>query len=289
MGSDMITLHNGKSYTAPELLMYWIRERYRIRTVKSLGRLPPYSDDPVFQTTYFCNVHREDDKVTKFIREFYSPHVGDPMFEYNMVFARFINWPETIQTVGYMREHSPRQLEDLLNFISESGKKVWGGAYIITTHGQKMSKTKYLTEQVLADVYKRTPSGAWLGATCTEASRRLQNIDGIGSFLAAQVVADLKNTPGHPLYNAPDKATFVEPGPGSVRGLKWFHNLDKLPSGTLAFHGLFNYVRNYVDDHWPQEVPPVDNQDLQNCLCEFDKYCRVVTGSGRSKRKYDAK
>jgi len=274
--------------------MYWIQERYRIRTRKLAGEAAPWTDDPVFQTTYFCNVHREDDKITRFIRDFYSPHVGDPLFEYNIVFSRFINWPDTIRLVGYMPYHEPRQLADVLHYISGQGSKVWGNAYVITTHGQKMDKVTYLTEQVLKDVkmlnLENLVAGPVYTPTCSSYSRVLQNVDGIGSFLAAQVVADLKNTPGHVLYSAQDKTTFVEPGPGSLRGLKWFFNDDIGPSNiSTHFHMHFKIVRDYVDANWPADVPPVDNQDLQNCLCEFDKYCRVATGTGRSKRKYNGR
>ncbi len=218
--------------------------------------------------------------------------MGDPLFEYNIVFSRFINWPDTIRLVGYMPYHEPRQLADVLHYISGQGSKVWGNAYVITTHGQKMDKVTYLTEQVLADVYKLGLHD-WLtgvGAlpTCSNISRALQKVDGIGSFLAAQVVADLKNTPGHPLYTAPDIATFVEPGPGSIRGLAWIY--DDMPGWEeQGFMARFQKLRNWVDQNWPDDVPRIDNQDLQNCLCEFDKYCRVATGSGRSKRKYNGK
>ena len=211
-----------------------------------------------------------------------------------MVFARFINRPETIRHIGYMHEHSPRQLQDVLNFLGSQGAKVWGGAYVITTHGQKMSKVDYLCNQVLYDVWnlrlESLLASPLYTPTCSSMAQMLQNVDGIGSFLAAQVVADLKNTPGHVLYTAEDRDTFVAPGPGSLRGLDWFlAKPDRIiPRSTPAtFPVDFNYARDYVDSHWPDEVPRVDNQDLQNCLCEFDKYCRVATATGRSKRKYD--
>lgn len=256
---------------------------------KQEGQTAPWSADPIFQEVYFCNVHRENDKVTRFIRDFYTPHVGSPHFEYNMVFARFINWPDTIRHIGYMHEHTPRQLEDVLNFLGEQGSKVWGGAYVITTHGQKMPKVKYLTEQVLTDIHNLGPLEYWARRgptpTCSNVAETLQSVMGIGSFLAGQVVADLKNTPGHSLYRAEDRDTFVVAGPGSLRGLQWF--LDGKTVTPVTFENSFRFARAYVDANWPVEVPPVDNQDLQNCLCEFDKYCRVATGTGRSKRKYE--
>jgi hypothetical protein len=45
---------------------------------------------------------------------------------------------------------------------------------------------------------------------------RLKEMNGLGSFMVAQVVADVKYAQ---LKNARDWATFVAPGPGSKRGL----------------------------------------------------------------------
>jgi hypothetical protein len=36
----------------------------------------------------------------------------------------------------------------------------------------------------------------------------------------------------------------------------------------------------------PRSMPPLHAQDLQNCLCEFDKYERVRLGEGRPRSNY---
>lgn len=282
--------------TPQETLIYWIKERYQIYQFKGMCIPKPWSVDPVFQSTYFCNVHRENDKVTRWIRERYSGFVDHPLFEYNMVLCRFLNSPPTLSELGYLHEHDPEWLLAKLEQRAARGDKVWGNAYVITTHGMKMPKAQYLCHDVLGKVYERlerlrsaSRQGGLRGAgpTCQGASTAFQSIDGIGSFLAGQIVADLKNTVGHPLFNADDKATFVEPGPGSIRGLGWFWRNDPKALSVGVFPAYFQGVREYVDEHWPEGVPIVDNQDLQNCLCEFDKYMRVKTGSGRSKRGYN--
>jgi hypothetical protein len=274
------------------LLPYWIRERERIRIKKQEGLPKPWSDDPIFQTTYFTNVHREDDKVTRWIRDYYSRWVGDPLFEYNIVFSRFINWPPTLSFVGYIQTHNPRNLEDLLNFMSDQGTKVWGGAYVITTHGIKMPKAKYLCERVLTGVYEALPSllpmcrAPLLGhpATCAGAANALLRIEGIGSFLAGQIVADLKNTLDHPLFRAEDKYTFSVPGPGSLRGASWYMYGESTGVSPAKFEAAITQIAKDLVQH---DVDYVCMQDLQNCLCEFDKYMRIKTGTGRSKRLYD--
>lgn len=288
MGQDMTIPVNGSSFTPPDALMYWIRERYGILIKKQQGLPKPWSNNSVFQNTYFCNVHREDDRVTKWIREFYSPHVDHPMFEYNILLSRFLNWPDTLEDVGFADSHDPQAILSILNRRANDGLKVWGGAYIITTHGIPMPKAHYLCGNVLEGAWRALDGlrSACRGGSCGAASKALQGVEGVGSFLAAQVIADLKNTKDHPLAKAEDWHTFVEHGPGSLRGVSWFHfgEPNRISERSFGYH--FAQVRDYVNSHWPEKVPPVHNQDLQNVMCEFDKFCRVSTGSGRSKRNY---
>lgn len=155
-----------------------------------------------------------------------------------------------------------------------------------------MGKAAYLARNVLGAVDRAWElldglTGYQGSPSCGTAHKALQTVEGLGSFLAAQVVADLKNTPHHPLYNAPDWANFVAHGPGSIRGLSWFWNgITITPSN---FYPYFKAMREYVDEAWDVRAmgPKICNQDLQNCLCEFDKYMRVSTGVGRSKRNYE--
>lgn len=282
-------LHSGNDLTPPELLIYWIRERYRILILKQEGMPKPWSEDEVFQKTYFCNVRREDDKVTQFIRSTYSPFVDHPLFEYNIILARFLNRPETLEGLGFFVDHKPDVLlKDLEDWASQ-GFQIWGGAYLITTHGIKMPKATYLARNVLGSAVDVLERGRAVvrGASCGQAAQVLERIEGVGSFLGAQIIADLKNTVRHPLKDSFDFTSFVSPGPGSLRGVSWF--IDGTPANTSRsnFDRDFRVIRKYVDDHWPEEVPRIDNQDLQNCLCEFDKYMRVRNGTGRSKRRYN--
>ncbi len=264
---------NGKPYTRPGLLAYWIAERENIREKKEAGEKKPWSEDSVFQETYFCNVHREDDRVTRWIRENYSPATFGEFYEIAIVAARLFNWPPTLEHIKYhlvpMAHHS---LWERLKELEEKKVKIWGGAYLITTHGRKMSKLDYCVEtlQTALNLLPLT------GRNCEQCYHQLRKIPGIGSFLAAQIIADLKNTTEHGLQQADDWFSFCASGPGSLRGLSWYHEKKCTESN---FQELIHQAA--VDLDWPDCM-----QDFQNCLCEYDKYCRVLTGTGRSKRKY---
>ena len=118
--------------------------------------------------------------------------------------------------------------------------------------------------------------------TLAEAHKYLLQFDGFGSFMAAQVVADLKNTEGHPLQLAEDWWNWSAYGPGSIRGLQWV-------TGSRVTPGTYEKLMKDLHVAIEDLVYPIHmcEQDLQNCLCEFDKYMRVSTGMGRSKRGYN--
>jgi len=288
---------------AKETLAYWIVEREYIREAKEAGLPKPWSDDWVFQQTYFCNVRREDDRVTRWIRGNWSPDkIGWDDYEYAMVVARFLNWPDTLSRLTYPDNRgiviAPEKIESVLEDIAASGMKVWGNAYVVTTHGLPMGKAQYLCRNVLPAAYELLGAARWRGAYptggCTLARRYedYMQLEGMGSFMSAQVLADLKNTPGHPLYEAIDWENWSAPGPGSLRGLQWYF-------GRKINISEYATAINTVAEELPEEAYDVirskgkydsfNTQDLQNCLCEYDKYMRVKNGTGRSKRGYPGK
>jgi hypothetical protein len=253
--------------------------REMIREKKEAGLPKPWTTDEVFQHVYFCNVYREHDRVTKFIRRMYSPRFLHPLFVHNIILSRFLNWPDTLDELGYQDTWDPPYVKQVLNEIKASGKKVWGAAYVVTTHGLKMDKIDYLCDRVLPSIQKVLAVYLpW--ETCSDASHQLQHIEGVSTFMAGQVIADLKNTPGYSLANAPDWNHFALPGPGSIRGMNWVCGW-KVPANE--WKDKLNELHHIVKAAgWP-----ICQQDLQNCLCEFDKYMRVKNGTGTSKRHYN--
>jgi hypothetical protein len=260
--------------------LHWIHERDNVRKKKESGLPKPWSDDPVFQTTYFCNVRREDDRVTRWLRSNWL--VDDRNYEFAMVLARLINKPSTLSMIGYPYDKDIGGLAQTLWLVGranslciEERMPFWGNAYVVTTHGQPISKLQYLLG-LLEAAHKVLPL-VGVPPTCEDYHNAFKRLEGFADFMAAQIVADLKNTVFHPLANAEDWYTFCAPGPGSKRGMEWYFG-KKVP-----FQQGIVQIREECYKEFPYNIC---NQDLQNCLCEFDKYMRVKTGSGRSKRKY---
>ena len=257
---------------------YWINERENIRRRKEAGEDKPWSDDPVFRHTYFCNVHREDDRVTRWQAQHWRKHYPHPNYELAIVMYRLINWPDTLERLGFPFEWSVSKYLQEMRAIE--GKK-WGSAYVITTHGQKMPKDQFVMEFLdTAAPFLYETRGF---TSCSHAYEHLKSLNGLGDFLSAQIIADLKNTEGYPLSEASDRHHFCAPGPGSLKGLSWAMDERITPK---YFHAAIHILYEEVMPLVAAENRPIDFQDFQNVMCEFGKYMRVATGTGRSKRRY---
>lgn len=267
-------------------LIYWIKERNLILTRREALCLPPWTENKVMQEVYFCNVNREDDKVTKWIRQRWTYDVDPEAYDLAMITARIFNLPSTLDVIGQPKGNLEDWLwliEDTLQGIKEAGQQIWNGAYIISTNGKKIDKLSYclyLLERIV-----QNPKITDNCKTLKEAHTELMKVEGLASFLAAQVVADLKNSPGHPLQDAPDWFSFSAPGPGSLRGLEWFWE-EKVTKKN--YEQKINDAFELLEFELPDNILSIlCMQNLQNCFCEYDKFMRVTNGTGRSKRKYN--
>ena len=78
-------------------------ERHNIFIKKEINNEPyPWSTDPILTEYSFCNVYRELDKVTIWIRENWrEPYADHRNLPFAMAVARQINWPDTLEEIGF--------------------------------------------------------------------------------------------------------------------------------------------------------------------------------------------
>lgn len=290
---------NAHSENPPERLLAWIVEREAIRNKKNRGAERPWTLDPVMDQFRFCNVRREDDRVTIWLKENWrDPYAGDPDLWFAMVVARIFNLPPTLKDIGYPIPWDGDRVLALMDRYTKMKKQIFNGAYIVSTNGNSMSKNAYIITKVLNPIWEardvirpRFP----FKETLASFHKRLTMYDGLGSFMAAQVICDLKYTPAY--EDAKDWHTFAASGPGSRRGLNRLMNRNlraPMPEGTWLSN--VNYFRNIINksllalnnanpdgDQLPEDLHA---HDFQNCLCEFDKWERAHKGDGRPKQIY---
>ena len=288
-----------------EGLLYFVWEREAVRLARDNGLPAPWTTDPVLAKYKFTNIRRRDDRVTRWIIEhLITPFNNDHNLWFTLLIARLINWPPTLQALLDARviPCGPNPLHQGAMFdaaafvrVIEATKlrqaKVYSGAYMV--YPTKMApgglKSEAMARYIIGDVIKNTED-IYDSLWCTpEASieafvAALSGCFGISTFMAGQVAADLTYTQQH-LGGAVDLYTYAPIGPGSSRGLNYL--LNRAPFATWS-QGAFNteLMRLRLEIINNLEITDMTLHDVQNCMCEFSKYCRTVLGEGVPKSTY---
>jgi hypothetical protein len=266
-------------------------ERHRIYLRRAAGEPWPWTQDKILQTYRFCNVYRELDTTTAWLRKnWFDPHHADPDAWFAAAVARHVNWVPTLKLLGYPVPWVPGRLSNLLGVMmaqkDEYGGTVYSGAYMIRSGGMPgVPRAVYLDRDVLTPLWNQRQQLCYRPyEPLADMHSRLTACYGLGSFMAAQIIADAKFCGA--MLGAPDWWTFAAPGPGSQRGLN--RVLGRAPKSPwkldewIEENERLRWVLNQVMLDYG--YPGVSGQDTQNCLCEFDKMERARLGEGRPKQ-----
>lgn len=283
--------------------------RQQVLLRRKAGLPAPWTDDPVLRDNRFCNVFREDDRVTIWIREHIrEPFADHPNLWFMLAIARIINWPPTLDYLIKVPgawpvdddNFDPQSIEDVLTGLAADKQKVYTGAYMIRS--EPGSKHRYIAHTVLGRLWgdreklrpeieaQDTLQGAW---SLLQPDRYV----GWGPFMVYEWVTDLRHT--RYLRSAQDIYSWANAGPGAIRGLNRLHKRmlgaatpaaqcciemqTLLSRANYCWGGEFSKTfLTYLDDR-----PRFEMRDIEHSLCEFDKYLRTCSGQGTTRSKYD--
>ena len=286
-----------------EPLIYWVRAREAIRIRKEAGEMGPLTDDSILATYRFCNVRREDDRVTKWIDEKIRQRYADHHHLWFMLCAaRMINWPFALaDLIDESRpgpasrlypnawpdcpSFSPAALGDAMEDRASMGLKVFTGAYVIPAPGKGETKGRFLGQKVLGQLWReraRFESHFNSKPTMRSTHQLLTKYDFWGPFLAYQAIVDMRFT--HLLRDAEDTQTWCAAGPGTIRGLNRLHG--RKLDHALPQHQAMQECRDIYQTIQQDTGVTMDFSDVPNILCETDKYLRVKNKEGTPRALY---
>ncbi len=258
---------------------------------------PPWTKDPILAAYRFCNVFREDDRVTRWFRENIREPLGDDGYR-QFLAAVVFRWFNKIETGELLKplllgtwdvEEARRLLKDRV----ASGHTILGAAYMI-----KSPPGLDKVDGLLQCIDRVEPECGIMSYAIDEETELkavhevLCGFPYLGAFMAYQIVCDLRFTPL--LDQAPDINTWTCPGPGSARGLSrvqfgelgHYRYTNKAQQGAML-QGMQDLLELSRDSaYWPAEWPSWELSTVQHNLCELDKYERVRLGEGEPKQRY---
>ena len=280
-------------------LTEWVQARENLRLLKESDAPEPWTSDPILRMYRFTNIRRRDDRVSRWLQKTIlgSYAVGKELTLPDLQFfalCRFVNWPPTIAAIIKAGLWPPRPLNlkaigNLIDARTASGEKAWTGAYMVRAQpGYMGGKGLFVAEQVVGAPLRRAwPEMQFMLQTGMRRPVWRVLIDCLnwGSFMSGQVVDDLTWTPA--LASPRDNYTWAPQGPGSLRGL---NRVLGLPLGTkheeMEWCLQLQEWREVIVKALGKGYDDFTLMDLQNCLCEYDKYERVRLGQGRPRSMY---
>jgi hypothetical protein len=279
----------------------FVAERQLIFDRRASGMPKPWTQDRILQMYRFCNVQRENDTETLWIAKHWrEPYQTYTTLWFALLVARFLNWHPTLAELDVKKVlnldvlHIRKRLHDRAG----RGEKVFTGAYTVSTNGRSMNKIDYVCNHVFepaAEVARtsreKSPWSRIRGVSLEAVAGHLTLLPGLSTFMAGQVVADLKYA--SPYRDAPDWWDFAVPGPGSKRGLNRVFDRDVAATWPgRSWNEHLKELRAEIDKPLHRELGyrlKLHAQDVQNCLCEFDKYERVRRGEGKPRSTYSGR
>lgn len=288
-----------RDMTPVERYCYFIMERENIRLKRACGDAKPWTDDPILREYRFCNVRRMDDKVSDWLlKNWYEPNYGHPNMLLACALARFVNNPaslERVTKVVFAGKTSDKAVDwnaslikTILREYRDKGNVVFNGAYMVRGN-DGMDKIECVVDYYIDPLRSICRLGC--PKTMEATWSMIYNSYGFGSFMAGQVVADLRWAyPG--MWT--DRLKWAPMGPGSLRGLNRIHfrPLKSSLSQEVFLKELMELRDRAIETLLSSNAilsrltERLEAIDWQNCLCEYDKYCRVLYGEGKPKQKY---
>lgn len=278
----------------------YARERYNIFLRRRAGEPGPWTTDPILQEFRFCNIFREDDRVTQWMRANLTRPIGYNN-ELQMRAATVFRWFNKIETGELLKdllldEWNTEEARRRLKARVADGQTILGAAYMIKSP-LRMNKVDGLLQCIDA-VNKDIPH---LAAHIEPYETTLEGVHEVlcgypylGPFMAYEMVTDLRRSPV--LNSAPDIDKWASAGPGAARGLDRYFG-DRL--GTRSHNSpasrarmneemrqILEIARSPDLGLWPQDWPRWEMREVEHTLCEFDKYQRARLGEGRPKQRF---
>jgi hypothetical protein len=227
-----------------------------------------------------------DDTVSKWLLEnWYKPNFNHPNMLLACVMARLFNLPEALEEVGFPKRWDPEKTAQILMDRKQLGLNNFNAAYMITMGGQKgKDKAKTYINKLLIPVSQLPAVSGSRAVSLMGLACSLTPLWGVSGFMSGQVVADVRWAIKG-LWK--DRLTWAAVGPGSSRGMcRLLGKPVRHDVRQEVFEERFTSVRELVSKSLPKIFQRLEAIDIQGCLCEFDKYERVLWKQGRPKRKY---
>ena len=276
---------------------FWrfICERHAIFVRRHLRHEPPpWTQDPLLQNGYFCNIYRDLDRVTRWLTinvlpgGAKAPALSAEDCAFNVLVYRRFCRPDVFMEIGGarpMRVYDWDAVSATLRKREQRGERLFTGAFILSNAGSHQPKRELVTQHLrqTANMWSVLWPEVAAAGSLEVAHSRLLAPPGMGPFLAYEALIDYCNA--RLVRHSLDDWAYI--GPGALRGAALVYGREMCRRAALE---LASHLRD------EQEMmrrtagvmlagPRLTLENIEQALCEWAKYNRLLK-TGRIKRRY---
>lgn len=281
-------------------LFRFMVERQRIYRLRESGKPEPWTDDPVLRGYRFCNIFRELDKTSQWVTSNWSvPYADHRNLPTALALARRLNWPPTLVEIGFPRRWDGGKITRVLRQRGRVGEKLVTSAHQVSSGTGRAGGTVDFAvhiSEILTALYEL--KNAWVAGTLQTTYDNLIKLKGFAHFTSYELVTELSHTKW--LDKAPDLNTWCVIKEGSHRGLLRVMGSYTKPTSKWLNRGRINNQAPLVEacveilSRAKRDLGKSDKmfkrltlRNIEDSLCEFDKYCRVIENGGVGMRRFN--
>lgn len=258
----------------------FIAERHRMWERRILAKEPgPWTDEPILRERRFLNMFRVLDHGSQFVVKNFTREGDEGNLLARALLYRLTNRTDWWEWHKERTSEYPTEAEIVSGAVIDSmteyrttGTPLFGSGYMIANNTMGGLRKEEAVVRMVQGILSSLDLDALVGEGFKRAVEILSDgtFKGIKTFLAQQVVIDIGYGDARIL-----ETETAFPGPGSIRGAThMFGSADV----TAAVDWLYEYQQ--VTGNTPilsLESGPrrLSKTDIQNSLCEFDKYVRA--------------
>lgn len=267
-----------------EAFWRFVYDRQMIHHRRAANLPQPWTGDPILANHRFTNVYRVDDRVSQYLVR--NVLYNEPWDAHNLIFRsilfRIFNQPATwealragLEAEPTLSNFDPDVYADMLTAHRARGHTVFNNAYMmcgvqIYSDREKHRNWLYLLRHMMQE---QVPTLVLNARSLHQVFSILRQFQLVGDFLAMQWAIDIN----YSTATNHDENEFIVAGPGAIRGVAKLGSRDP----GLMIRRLTEQQEDWfrvldIRFPWLGGTRRLHLIDVQNCLCEFDKYARMM-------------
>ena len=283
----------------PEVIdAYWrlAAERQKVFFRRLEGQAPPWTEDPILTEYKFCNAYRASDRVSQYLIREVIYADGEYSSEdqlLRIVLFRLFSKPESWELLRgafddiTCETFRPDIYGAVLDNAMAAGRKLYTGAFILCATRAFGHERKHRNHLALLELMLRPnelPLAVSRARSLRDLYEALARYPLIGPFMAYQLATDINYSELCEF----SESEYAVAGPGARRGIaKCFTDRkgwdDARVIAWMTERQAYEFDRRGID-FMSLYGRPLQAIDIQNLLCELDKYARVAFPSLTSNR-----